>query len=140
MAQVRWLTDRGVAPGHIILSHIDKVVDRGLHRELFAAGVVGEYDGSFRWPANENGTLRLLGWMAEDDLLDHVVLGMDAARQGYYAVYGGRPGLTWLLDGFTTLMETRGLDAGIRRRWFVENPARAFAFAPTDGAAGGTHG
>ena len=30
-----------------------------------------------------------------------VVLGMDAARQGYYSVYGGAPGLGWLLDGFS---------------------------------------
>jgi phosphotriesterase-related protein len=139
--QVRFLVDRGVDPGHLVLSHVDKVVDRGLHRELAAAGAVLEYDGSFRWKDGEpNGTLQLLEWMAEDGLAGHVVLGMDAARQGYYAVYGGRPGLTWLLDGFTTLMETRGLDAGIRRRWFVENPARVFAFATTDGAAGGTHG
>jgi phosphotriesterase-related protein len=70
--------------------------------------------------------------MMEDDLLDRVVLGMDAARQGYYAVYGGRPGLTWLLDGFTQQMEERGLGADVRRRLVVDNPARIFAFAPTD--------
>jgi predicted metal-dependent phosphotriesterase family hydrolase len=135
--QVRWLTDRGVEAGHIVLSHVDKVVDRGLHRELFATGAVGEYDGSFRWPDDEtNGTLQLLGWMAEDGLLDHVVLGMDAARQGYYAVYGGRPGLGWLLDGFTDAMEAHGLDAAARRRLFVDNPARAFAFRAIDPAGG----
>ena len=39
--------------------------------------------------------------MAADGLLDQVMLGMDAARQGYYRVFGGEPGLTWLLDGFT---------------------------------------
>jgi phosphotriesterase-related protein len=135
--QVWFLVDRGVDPGHIVLSHVDKVVDRAFHRDLAATGVVLEYDGSFRWRDDEpNGTLQLLEWMVEDGLAGHVVLGMDAARQGYYAVYGGRPGLTWLLDGFTTLMEARGLDAAVRRQWFVENPARAFAFAPMDGAIG----
>ncbi len=131
LEQVRFLVERGVPPGHIVLSHVDKVVDRGLHRELAAVGAVAEYDGSFRWPADgPNGTLQLLDWMVEDDLLDHVVLGMDAARQGYYAVYGGRPGLTWLLDGFATAMEAHGLGAGIQRRLFVDNPARAFSFEP----------
>jgi 5-phospho-D-xylono-1,4-lactonase len=139
LEQVRFLTDRGVPAGHVVLSHVDKIVDRGLHRELAASGAVGEYDASFRWPAGEpNGTLRLLTWMAEDDLLDHVVLGMDAARQGYYAVYGGRPGLTWLLDGFTAEMDGAGLDAAARRRLFVDNPARAFAFGVAVAEAGAT--
>ncbi|HSL77820.1 MAG TPA: hypothetical protein VK867_12815 [Candidatus Limnocylindrales bacterium] len=130
--QVRALTDGGAAAANVALSHVDKVVDRGYHRELAATGVTLEYDGSFRWGDGDNGTLRLLEWMAEDALLDHVVLGMDAARQGYYAVYGGKPGLGWLLDGFAGLMDERGLGADARRRIFVDNPARVFAFASTD--------
>lgn len=130
LEQVRFLGDHGVAPEHIALSHVDKVVDRGLHRELLATGAFGEYDGSFRWGDADNGTLRLLGWMVEDGLADRIVLGMDAARRRYYAVYGGGPGLTWLLDGFSAAMEDRGLDAAVRRGLFVDNPARAFAFAP----------
>lgn len=137
LEQLRFLVDHGVPAGHVVLSHVDKQVDRGMHRELLAAGGVAEYDGSFRWAAGEpNGTLQLLGWMAEDGLLDGVVLGMDAARQGYYAVYGGRPGLTWLLDGFSAAMDAHGLDAAQRRRLFVDNPARAFAFV--DRTAGRT--
>ena len=130
--QARRLADGGVDLEHVALSHVDKVVDRGYHRELAATGVALEYDGSFRWGDAPNGTLQLLEWMTEDDLLGHVVLGMDAARQGYYAVYGGRPGLTWLLDGFTQQIEERGLGAEVRRRLFVDNPARIFAFASTD--------
>jgi predicted metal-dependent phosphotriesterase family hydrolase len=71
----------------------------------------------------------LLAWMAEDGLLDRVVLGMDAARRGYLTVYGGSPGLTWLLDGFSAAMEDRGLGPDVRHRLFVVNPARVFAFA-----------
>lgn len=132
LAQVQALADGGASLEHVALSHVDKVVDRGYHRELAATGVSLEYDGSFRWGDAPNGTLQLLEWMAEDGLLDRVVLGMDAARQGYYAVYGGKPGLSWLLDGFVGLMDARGLGADVRRRLFVEDPARVFAFAPTD--------
>ena len=53
-------------------------------------------------------------------------------RAGCYAVYGGAPGLTWLLDGFSAAMEERGLGADARRRLFVEEPARVFAFASID--------
>lgn len=137
LEQVRLLADAGVAPEHITLSHVDKVVDRGYHRELQATGAFSEYDYSFRWGDGPNGTLQLLAWAAEDGRLGQVVLGMDAARQGYYAVYGGAPGLTWLLDGFAAQMTASGLDVASQRRLFVENPARAFAFAAVaEGGAG----
>jgi predicted metal-dependent phosphotriesterase family hydrolase len=129
LEQVRLLADLGVDPSHVVLSHVDKVVDRGYHRELLGTGAAGEYDQSFRWGERDNGTVRLIGWMVEDGLGDRIVLGMDAARRRYYAVHGGAPGLTWLLDGFTALLDAASLDAAVRRQIFVDNPARAFAFA-----------
>jgi predicted metal-dependent phosphotriesterase family hydrolase len=131
--QVECLRAAGVTLGHVALSHVDKVVDRGFHRELASSGATLEYDGSFRWGSDPNGTLQLLEWMAEDALLGSVVLGMDAARRGYYPVYGGKPGLSWLLAGFSAAMEELGLGPDARRRVFVENPARVFAFASGGG-------
>jgi 5-phospho-D-xylono-1,4-lactonase len=133
LEQVALLADGGVPPARVVLSHVDKVVDRGYHREVAATGATLEYDGSFRWGDDDNGTLRLLEWMAEDGLLDMVVLGMDAARRSYLSVYGGSPGLTWLLDGFSSAMDARGLGPDVRRRLFVDNPARVFAFTRTEG-------
>jgi phosphotriesterase-related protein len=133
LEQARILADHGVPMGHVALSHVDKIVDRGYHREIAATGATVEYDGSFRWGDVPNGTLQLLEWMAEDGHLDRIVLGMDAARRGYYAVHGGSPGLTWLLDGFSASMEERGLGPDVRRRLFVDNPARVFAFATVEG-------
>ena len=136
LEQVRLLADHGVAPGHVVLSHVDKVVDRAYHRDLLAMGAVLEYDQSFRWPADaENGTIRLIRWAVEDGHADRVVLGMDAARRGYYTVYGGSPGLTWLIDGFTRALERAGIDAAARAAMFVVAPARAFAFAGIEGMA-----
>ena len=54
---------------------------------------------------------------------------MDAARKGYLTSYGGSPGLTYLLGAFSDELDARGLDAAIRRRLLVDNPARVFAFA-----------
>jgi 5-phospho-D-xylono-1,4-lactonase len=133
LEQVECLRANGVAMDHVALSHVDKVVDRGYHREIASTGATLEYDGSFRWADQPNGTLELIEWMAEEGRLDRIVLGMDAARRGYYAVYGGSPGLTWLLDGFAAAMEDRGLGPDVRRRLFVDNPARVFAFAPVGG-------
>ena len=137
LEQIRLLGDRGVAPGHMILSHIDKVVDAGYHREILSSGAYGEYDQAFRWGDRPNGTLDLLEAMTDAGLADRIVLGMDAARQGYYRAYGGSPGLTYLLDGFSAVMTEQGLGA-IRTTLFMDNPARALAFAggPTNEAVG----
>jgi 5-phospho-D-xylono-1,4-lactonase len=132
LEQVRLLVDAGVPAFRITLSHVDKVVDRGYHRDLLGTGAFAVYDQAFRWRDRDNGTLQLLEWMAEDGVLGQVMLGMDAARQGYYAAFGGQPGLPYLLGEFSAAMEARGLDASIRRRLFVDNPSRAFAFAEVD--------
>ena len=128
LEQVRLLTELGVAPGHIAVSHVDTVVDRGYHREILASGAFAEYDQSFRWADAPNGTIQLIGWMAEDGLVDRIMLGHDAARRRYLRIFGGSPGLTWLLDGFSTAMDDAGIDESLRRRMFVDNPARVFTF------------
>lgn len=135
LEQIRLLADLGVDPSHVALGHVDKIVDRGYHRELMSTGAFVEYDQSFRWGDRPNGTLQLIAWMAEDGLDDRIVLGMDAARQSYYHVYGGQPGLTWLLDGFSRQLGAAGMDDPLRERLFVANPARVFAFADRNGGA-----
>jgi phosphotriesterase-related protein len=132
LEQVRLLEDLGVAPSRVTLSHVDKVVDAGYHRELLATGASAEYDQAFRWGDRENGTLSLLEAMIGDGFADRIVLGMDAARRGYYRVYGGEPGLSFLVVDFSRSMAERGIEASIRDALFVANPARAFAFAGDD--------
>jgi 5-phospho-D-xylono-1,4-lactonase len=129
LEQVHLLASLGVNLSHVALSHVDKVVDRGYHRELLSSGAFAEYDQSFRWGEAPNGTIQLIDWMAQDGLADRIVLGMDAARRRYYRVHGGSPGLTWLLAGFTQVMAAAGIDTTIRDQLFVSNPARVFAFA-----------
>jgi predicted metal-dependent phosphotriesterase family hydrolase len=126
--QIRELLDAGVAAGHLVVSHVDKVVDRGYHREIFESGASVVYDQSFRWGGAPNGTLQLLEWAADDGRIGQVMLGMDAARQGYYRAFGGTPGLDYLLKTFSGEMQGRGIDDRMRQAIFVENPARAFSF------------
>ena len=44
-------------PSHVALSHVDKVVDRGYLQALLETGAFAEFDGSFRWGDDDNGTL-----------------------------------------------------------------------------------
>ena len=136
LEQLRLLADEGVDPRHVTLSHTDKVVDRGYHRDILGTGAFAEYDQAFRWPDGApNGTLTLLEWMIEDGLAGQLMLGMDAARRGYWTTYGGRPGMTFLLGAFSGAMRDRGIDEATLAQLFVANPARAYAFdGPVDAA------
>ena len=129
LEQIRVLVDAGVPADRISVSHVDKVVDRGYHREVFATGAFAVYDQAFRWGDRENGTLALLEWAVADGSDHQVMLGMDAARQGYYRAFGGSPGLSFLLDEFRATMEAHGLGEPVRNRLFVDNPMRAFPVA-----------
>ena len=129
LEQVALLAQHGVAPTNIVLSHTDKVVDAGYHREILDTGAYLEYDQSFRWGDAPNGTLTLLDAVFADGLGDRIVFGMDAARRTYLQVYGGQPGLAWLLGDFRAMMRERGTPETVIDGCFVANPARAFAFA-----------
>ena len=129
LEQVTQLVGGGADPAHIVLSHVDRIVDQAYQRDVFATGATVEYDQGFRWKADPNGTLQLLEWAAEDGNLGQVVLGLDAARQGYWTAYGGSPGMTFLLGPFADLMRDRGLDDAQLHQLFVANPARVFSFA-----------
>jgi phosphotriesterase-related protein len=128
LEQVELLVRHGADPAHVVLSHVDKVVDRAYQRDIAATGARVEYDQGFRWGDKPNGTLQLLGWAAEDGLLGHITLGLDAARQGYWSQYGGSPGWTYLLGEFAARMRERGLGDAEQRILFVEAPAAAFSF------------
>jgi phosphotriesterase-related protein len=128
LRQVEVLVRHGGDPAHIVLSHVDKVVDRAYQRDIASTGARVEYDQAFRWGESPNGTLQLLAWAAEDALLGHITLGLDAARQGYWTAYGGAPGWAWLLGDFAEAMRARGLGDAEQRLLFVETPGAAFTF------------
>jgi 5-phospho-D-xylono-1,4-lactonase len=131
--QVRVLTDAGMRPAGISLSHVDEVVDRGYHRELLATGAFVVYDHAFRWGDRDNGTIQLIEWAVADGMEGQVMLGLDAARQGYLRSFGGRPGLAFLLREFSDRLAERGIPAGAVESMFVAAPSRAFAFAEVGG-------
>jgi phosphotriesterase-related protein len=128
LEQVELLVKHGGDPAHIVLSHVDKIVDRQHLHDIADTGARVEYDQGFRWGDEENGTLQLLEWAAEDGLLGHITLGLDAARQKYWTEYGGAPGWIYLLGEFADLMRERGLGDAELHTLFVEAPKGAFTF------------
>ena len=129
LEQLRLLSEHGVAPAHVTLSHTDKVVDRGYYREIVATGAFVEYDQGFRWKAGvDNGTLTLLAWMIEEGHVETPCSGwMLRARATGPPTAARRAGRS--CSAHSPSRCTSGIGSGAQDAIFVGNPARAFAFA-----------
>lgn len=127
MEQVELFMKLGADPGHIVLSHVDKHKDMSFHHDLMQTGVFVEYDSHFRWKTkDDNWTVALLEKLLPD-YPDRIVLGMDMARNTYWKSYGGKPGLTWLVTEFKTMLEARGL-GDYFNNLFYTNPRQLYSF------------
>jgi 5-phospho-D-xylono-1,4-lactonase len=126
LAQLALLEDLGVPAGRVILSHTDKVVDRGYHRELLATGAYVVYDQGIRSPED---TARLVRWMVADGHQDQLLLGTDGARRSLWSVLGGSPGLAALATGLGRRLAGE-LGAAVMDRIWVANPAAALELQP----------
>jgi phosphotriesterase-related protein len=130
LAQVERLRALGVDLRHVCLSHTDRRPDLAYHRELLSSGVRLEYDSAFRWPADRGNPTRDLLVALLSEFPDQIMLGMDAARRGYWRAYGGAPGLSFLLTDFSAQLRAAGVTGDALQRVFVTTPASTYAFAP----------
>jgi phosphotriesterase-related protein len=129
LEQVEFLASRGVDPRHLVLSHTDRDPRPDYHRALLRSGVFVEYDRCFRAALDDgNPTLRLFVALVRE-FPDQIMLGTDGARAAYWRSYGGGPGLDTLLRDFSDRARSQGISDGILEKVFVDNPARAYAFA-----------
>lgn len=112
---------------HVVLSHTDRKPDIGYHWEILSTGVKVEYDSAFRWKSG-NPTRDLVERLFPD-FPSQIMLGMDAARAGYWKSYGGGPGISFLLTEFPLPAEL--FNAIINR-----NPATTYTFTHAGGAGG----
>ena len=101
---VKFIAGLNLAPDRLVLCHIDKRPDPGLHKELCQAGFLLEYDTFFRpkykpevnlWP--------LLQEMVEGGYADSIALATDQADSGMWKFTGEGPGLA----GFPAIVKDR---------------------------------
>lgn len=128
LEQIELLRQHGADLRHVCLSHTDRKPDVAYHREILASGVKVEFDSAFRWKLGQgNPTLDLVLTMLPE-FPNQIMLGMDAARRGYWRHYGGQPGLDFLLTTFSENLQQRGVTDDLVQRIFVVNPAETFSF------------
>jgi phosphotriesterase-related protein len=120
----------GVAADRVVLAHIDRNLDPGLHAELTAAGAYLGYDGMARHrEAPDSAIVDCLARVAADGDPDRLLLGGDVARRSRYRSYGGIPGLDYLPVRFLPRLRKEGGD-GLVDRMLVANPARLLSIQP----------
>jgi predicted metal-dependent phosphotriesterase family hydrolase len=118
------LDRHGVPASAVVLAHVDRNPDPGLHAELAAAGAYLGYDGfarSQRWP--DAVIIDCLRASAENGAGDRIVLGGDVARRSRYRGYGGMPGMAYLGQRVLPRLE-RETSAGLVHKVSITNPAR----------------
>jgi predicted metal-dependent phosphotriesterase family hydrolase len=126
--QVNLCSTLGANLEHVVLSHVDKCADPGVHKELFRSGVYLEYDSHFRWKkGEENITYKLLAQFLPS-YSNRIVVGMDMARNSYWKSYGGAPGLNFLLTTFKDELNKMNL-AEYSDDLFCQNPQKLFSFS-----------
>lgn len=128
LEQVERLSNFGVDLTHVVLSHLDRCPDISYHREVLSSGVRVEYDSAFRWKQGAGNPTRDLLVCLLPEFPDQLMLGMDAARTGYWTCYGGQPGLSFLLNEFSKLLRVSGVSESQLEAVFVANPARTYQF------------
>ncbi|MEV5323021.1 hypothetical protein AB0K67_02645 [Nonomuraea sp. NPDC052634] len=116
----------GVAPHRVILGHLNRFPDAGIHRQAAAAGAFLAFDGPSR--AHHGTDWRLLDRLAALADAGHahqLLLGADTVTPAARSSADG-PGMPFLLSGLRPRIG-RELGSGLASAIFTENPARAFA-------------
>jgi phosphotriesterase-related protein len=128
LEQVECLSEQGVPPDAVLVSHVDRNHDRGLHKALASTGCYLVYDGPSRAKYHRpEEVAELIGAAASGGGSDRVLLGMDLALRPYRSSYGGAPGLAWLPGEFVPTLRRCGFSEEDVHRFGWTNPARALS-------------
>jgi phosphotriesterase-related protein len=107
---------------------VDKRPDPGLHRELAQAGALLGYDTFVRSKYKpEQNVWPLLFDLVDDNLADHIAIGLDLAQSSMWRHYDGEPGLVALPDQILPRLYHHGLSETVAAKLvclnsFIDNP------------------
>jgi predicted metal-dependent phosphotriesterase family hydrolase len=125
---MQYFMKKGVHPSRIVLCHMDKRMDIGLHTELAQAGALLEYDTFFRPKYNpEENLWTLIDQMVNVGLSDRIALATDMAESESYHSIGGGPGLASLPGIIRQRLASKHIPEHDIRQMLGENIARRLA-------------
>jgi predicted metal-dependent phosphotriesterase family hydrolase len=126
---VDFFIKHGVPASRLIICHIDKRPDAGLHSELARAGVMLEYDTFFRpkYRPTEN-VWPLIQKLCKDGFSSSIALATDLAEAVLWNYLGGGPGLVGFISSIRQQLFDMGLDQEVINNLTGGNINRRLAF------------
>ena len=110
-AIIDYFINRGIQPSRLVICHIDKRPDFGLHRSLAEEGFLLEYDTFFRPKYEpEKHLWSLLEQIVLAGLAGSIALATDMAESNQWRRYGGSPGLAGALTQIKSRLESLGFE------------------------------
>lgn len=123
----------GVSPSRLVICHMDKRPDFGLHRELAQAGCVLEYDTFFRPKYRpEANVWNLLRQMVESGWSGSLALATDLADKHLWATMGTGPGPVGFVKDVKQCLEKEIGDPAIHSKLMGETIAQRLAVHPQE--------
>jgi predicted metal-dependent phosphotriesterase family hydrolase len=127
-AILSYFVGRGVSARQVVLCHIDKRPDFGLHRALVQAGVLLEYDTFYRPKyAPQTHVWPLIEQMVTAGLDSSLALATDMAESSLWRSLGGEPGLVGLINSIRPGLVHLGIGPSAVERLTGGNIARRLA-------------
>ncbi len=127
--QTAFLIRNGVPPEHIIISHMDRVIDLEDHLRLADLGVFLDYDTIARYKYHsDEEEVRLIKTMADRGHAGRIVFGMDSTRDRFRS-YGADIGLDYIGRTFVPMLKRKGVSDGDIELMTVINPGKALSLA-----------
>jgi phosphotriesterase-related protein len=128
------LAESGLAADRVVLAHIDRNPDPGLHAELSAAGAYLGYDGMARHSSHSDSVILdcLERAITSGGNQKRFVIGADVARRSRFRAYGGMPGLEYLPSRFIPRLVAQ-LGEDVARDVTTQNPASLLTMTDADG-------
>jgi 5-phospho-D-xylono-1,4-lactonase len=124
LEQASYLIDRGVAPGKLLIGHLDFLPDLTLLGEIASLGVfLGLDQFSKEKYLSDAKRIDLVLGLCAAGFDEQLILSGDMARRSYWSVHGG-PGFLHLPNRIDPMLAAHGLTQAQRNRLFKDNPAR----------------
>ena len=118
----------GVRSRSIVLCHMDKRADMGLHRELAHSGVLLEYDTFYRPKyLPEQNVWPLIDKMLGEGLETSLAFATDRTEPGMVVSMGKGSGLAGLPGDICHRLQQRGIQESVIRQLLGDNIARRLA-------------
>ena len=136
LEQLELVKRENVDPRRLTIAHLDRNPDPWLHRKVAETGAFFSFDGITRvkyYP--EDVRTRCILDLVRRGHEDQIMVGGDIARRTMFASYGeGGLGMGFILEKWVPRFIEEAGEAGfdgeaLVKKFFVDNPQRAFAFA-----------